>query len=271
MISDFWSVGVFLYEMLIGDTPFYAESLVGTYGKIMEHQKSLSFPDDIEISGEARHLICSFLTDRSVRLGRNGIDELKAHPFFTNEQWTFENIRQCIAPVLPELSGDDDTSNFDDVPEPESNGSRQPGGHLADSSFPEPKTFAGNNIPFVGFTYSDDYQLLSGSLSAGQQQQQQQLSGASRGDASANGGSGSRRNSRKRNSVQMDDDASVSRPSSFLFACSKQNPVLLTLLSNLFLSFPSSPNLAERWANWKRRSGASWRPTRNWRASTASP
>ncbi|KAH9398937.1 Rho-associated protein kinase 2, partial [Tyrophagus putrescentiae] len=71
------------------------------------------------------------------------------------------------------------------------------------------KTFAGNNIPFVGFTYSDDYQLLSGSLSAAAgQQQQQQLSGGSRGDASANGGSGSRRNSRKRNSVQMDDDAS---------------------------------------------------------------
>jgi len=61
---DWWSVGVFLYEMLIGETPFYAESLVGTYHKIMNHRDNLIFPDDTPISGEARSLICSFLTDR---------------------------------------------------------------------------------------------------------------------------------------------------------------------------------------------------------------
>src|SRR5699024_10721198 len=87
-----------------------------------------------------------------------------------------------------------------DVPEPESNGgSRQP--HMADS-FPEPKTFAGNNIPFVGFTYSDDYQLLSGP------QQQQHLKNMLAHHAG--GDANSRRNSRKRNSIQMDDDDSGS-------------------------------------------------------------
>lgn len=63
---DWWSVGVFLYEMLVGDTPFYAESLVGTYSKIMDHKNSLHFDPDNEISLEAKSLICGFLTDRSV-------------------------------------------------------------------------------------------------------------------------------------------------------------------------------------------------------------
>jgi len=52
----------------VGDTPFYADSLVGTYGKIMDHKNSLSFPGEIEISQNAKSLICAFLADRSVHL-----------------------------------------------------------------------------------------------------------------------------------------------------------------------------------------------------------
>ena len=51
-------------------------------------------------------------------------------------------------PKVPELAGDDDTSNFDDV---ESDDTPQ-------EDFPTPKAFAGNHLPFVGFTYSQDYQ-----------------------------------------------------------------------------------------------------------------
>lgn len=148
---DWWSVGVFLYEMLVGDTPFYADSLVGTYGKIMDHKNSLKFPDDISISADGKNLICGFLTDRNSRLGRSGVEEIKSHRFFNNDQWSFDNIRQHVPPVVPELSGDDDTSNFDDVEKDDS----------PEEDFPTPKTFAGNHLPFVGFTYSRDYQILS--------------------------------------------------------------------------------------------------------------
>jgi Rho-associated protein kinase 2 len=168
---DWWSVGVFLYEMLVGDTPFYAESLVGTYGKIMDHKNSLHFPDDVEISPAAKSLICSFLTDRTQRLGRTGVEEIRLHRFFVNDQWTFDTIRDCnifnfihfliicittnfkfdfagVPPVVPDLNGDDDTSNFDDVENDDA----------PEENFPVPKAFAGNHLPFVGFTYSKDYQ-----------------------------------------------------------------------------------------------------------------
>uniref|UniRef100_A0A6Q2XEX6 non-specific serine/threonine protein kinase n=1 Tax=Esox lucius TaxID=8010 RepID=A0A6Q2XEX6_ESOLU len=95
---DWWSVGVFIYEMLVGETPFYAESLVGTYGKIMDHRNNLHFPDDMELSNDVKDLICAFLSDRDVRLGRNGVEEIKRHPFFKNDHWTFCTIREskCV-------------------------------------------------------------------------------------------------------------------------------------------------------------------------------
>ncbi|XP_067640040.1 rho-associated protein kinase 1 isoform X5 [Eurosta solidaginis] len=148
---DWWSVGIFLYEMLVGDTPFYADSLVGTYGKIMDHKNSLSFPAEVEISESAKSLMRAFLTDRTQRLGRHGIAEIKAHPFFTNDTWTFDNIRNSVPPVVPELTSDDDTRNFEDIERDES----------PEEVFPVPKSFDGNHLPFIGFTYTGDYQLLT--------------------------------------------------------------------------------------------------------------
>lgn len=149
---DWWAVGIFLYEMLIGDPPFYADSLVGTYGKIMDHRNSLQFPDDVEISKEAKSLIRGLLTDRVKRLGKNSVDEIKQHPFFINDQWSFENLRDSVPPVVPELSSDDDTRNFDDNIEKSD---------ALDEAFPDPKAFVGNHLPFVGFTYNGDYQLCA--------------------------------------------------------------------------------------------------------------
>ncbi|XP_013359813.1 PREDICTED: rho-associated protein kinase 2 isoform X2 [Chinchilla lanigera] len=150
---DWWSVGVFLFEMLVGDTPFYADSLVGTYSKIMDHKNSLSIPEDAEISKHAKNLICAFLTEREVRLGRNGVEEIKLHPFFKNDQWNWDNIRETAAPVVPELSSDIDSSNFDDIEDDK--------GDV--ETFPIPKAFVGNQLPFIGFTYYRDNLLLSNS------------------------------------------------------------------------------------------------------------
>ncbi|KAK1805509.1 hypothetical protein P4O66_019808, partial [Electrophorus voltai] len=163
---DWWSVGVFIYELLVGDTPFYTESLVGTYGKIMDHKNSLTFPNDMEMSKEAKDLICAFLTDREVRLGRTGVDEIKCHPFFKNDQWTFNTIRDkvhgcpAMAPVVPELNSDIDTTHFDDIEDEKGNV----------ETFPPPRAFVGNQLPFVGFTYFRENQLLGSNCSIAEEE-----------------------------------------------------------------------------------------------------
>lgn len=49
----------------------------------------------------------------------------------------------AVAPVVPDLSSDIDTSNFDDLEEDKGD----------EETFPIPKAFVGNQLPFVGFTY----------------------------------------------------------------------------------------------------------------------
>lgn len=93
---DWWAVGVFIYEMLFGETPFYAESLVQTYSKIMDHTKQLKFPGDVKVSNSAKDIIRSFLSEPNVRLGRDGISEIRGHAFFKNTGWTFDTIQKCI-------------------------------------------------------------------------------------------------------------------------------------------------------------------------------
>jgi Rho-associated protein kinase 1 len=150
---DWWSVGIFLYEMLVGDTPFYADSLVGTYGKIFDFKNSLKFPQEVELSQNAKSLIKAFLTDQHHRLGRSGIEDIKLHPFFENDQWTWDNLRESVPPVVPELTSDDDTRNFEDIEEETNDGKEE--------IFAPSTAFAGNHLPFIGFTYTSDYQLLN--------------------------------------------------------------------------------------------------------------
>lgn len=161
-LCDWWSVGVVLYELIIGYTPFYANSLIGTYGKIMDHKNSLEFDQESIISKEAKSLIRAFLTDQSERLGKNGVEDVKAHPFFRDDNWNFSNIHQSVPPVIPDLKSDDDTSNFDDIDETD--------GNLEDNSFPVPKAFAGDQLPFVGFTYSSNEQYFNHPLTTTQDQ-----------------------------------------------------------------------------------------------------
>ena len=50
-------------------------------------------------------------------MGRNGSDEVKLHRFFKTSTWSWDNLRQSDAPIVPELKSDIDTQYFDTIDE----------------------------------------------------------------------------------------------------------------------------------------------------------
>ncbi|RXK36317.1 AGC/AKT protein kinase [Tremella mesenterica] len=109
---DWWTLGVLLYEMMTGLPPFYDENTNEMYRKILSDP--LRFPE--EFGSEARSLLTQLLNrDPAKRLGVNGAQEIKNHPFFARHI-DFKKLwaKKIQPPFKPAVASAIDTSNFDE-------------------------------------------------------------------------------------------------------------------------------------------------------------
>ena len=114
---DWWSVGVILFEMVVGYPPFFADDPSVTCQKILHWKKTFAIPREANLSREVTDLIRKLVAEPASRLGNRGAEEIKRHPFFSGLDW--EGLRDTEAPWVPQLSSEYDTSNFDKFEEVE--------------------------------------------------------------------------------------------------------------------------------------------------------
>ncbi|PWA15595.1 hypothetical protein CCH79_00018475 [Gambusia affinis] len=115
-LCDWWSVGVILFEMLVGQPPFLAPTPTETQIKVINWESTLQVPPQVKLSPESVDIIGRLCCSAEERLGANGSCEIKAHPFFSEVDFS-SNLRQQPAPYRPKIAHPMDTSNFDPVEE----------------------------------------------------------------------------------------------------------------------------------------------------------
>lgn len=84
MSADWWSFGVFIYEMIVGTPPFYSKNQHQMFCQIIK--EDFQFPAHIRISDDCKDLVRKLLVKNpEQRLGsKNDADMIKDHPWFSD-------------------------------------------------------------------------------------------------------------------------------------------------------------------------------------------
>uniref|UniRef100_A0A914XKX9 cGMP-dependent protein kinase n=1 Tax=Plectus sambesii TaxID=2011161 RepID=A0A914XKX9_9BILA len=114
---DFWSLGIFIFELLTGSPPFVAPDPMRTYNTILKGIDALDFPR--HMSKNAIVIIkklCRELPNERLGCGRGGFKDIRRNRWF--DCFNFDGLknRTLQPPILPNIKNAIDTSNFDEFP-----------------------------------------------------------------------------------------------------------------------------------------------------------
>ncbi|KAK9434514.1 kinase-like domain-containing protein [Lipomyces doorenjongii] len=118
---DWWTLGILIYEMLYGTTPFKGKNRNATFANILKHEVQFpQFPPSASSSPNPPQTVSNFCKslirkllckDENRRLGsRAGASDVKAHPFFKTTQWAL--LRNMTPPMIPTPGDGVDAVNF---------------------------------------------------------------------------------------------------------------------------------------------------------------
>jgi serine/threonine protein kinase len=123
-MSDWWSLGILIYELLYGFTPFFNMDKHRMFDLIKT--SAISFPKIIKLEGEtkertykisedAKNIITKLLEkDPGARFGKKGMSEIKKHPFFSGVSFSDITARKAKVPYKPDIDMDDLSGNFEE-------------------------------------------------------------------------------------------------------------------------------------------------------------
>lgn len=136
---DWWALGILVYEMLIGQPPFWDQNPMRIYEQIVQGHIRFPVPSQASHGGrpslhvprQARDFILALCkTDPSERLGHiaGGSKRVIAHHFFDGVNWDEIYYRKRRGPIIPRVEWEGDAGNFDEYPDPPEDDEESEGG-----------------------------------------------------------------------------------------------------------------------------------------------
>ncbi|XP_033150210.1 LOW QUALITY PROTEIN: cGMP-dependent protein kinase 1 [Drosophila busckii] len=110
---DYWGLGILIYELLVGQTPFRGVNQVKIYQKILGGIDLIAMPSRIPKS--AQHLIrhlCKQLPAERLGYQRRGIADIKRHSWFDSLDWVQLKQKQLTSPIKRPLKSWKDLQYF---------------------------------------------------------------------------------------------------------------------------------------------------------------
>ncbi|NXG22964.1 PKN2 kinase, partial [Grallaria varia] len=110
---DWWGLGVLIYEMLVGESPFPGDDEEEVFDSIVNDE--VRYPRFL--SAEALSIIRKLLRkcpERRLGAGEKDAEEIKIQPFFKGVDWDALLARRLKPPFVPRLRDPTDISNFDE-------------------------------------------------------------------------------------------------------------------------------------------------------------
>jgi len=113
---DWWTLGILTYEMLVGQPPFVDDDPMGIYQQVLAGK--VNFPRFIDRNAKSliKKLLVADLTKRFGCL-KGGATDIKNHKWYIGLDWAALFDKELVAPVIPTVQDEMDTSNFDPYPD----------------------------------------------------------------------------------------------------------------------------------------------------------
>ncbi|XP_038600651.1 serine/threonine-protein kinase N2 isoform X2 [Tachyglossus aculeatus] len=110
---DWWGLGVLIYEMLVGESPFPGDDEEEVFDSIVNDE--VRYPRFL--STEAISIMRRLLRrnpERRLGAAEKDAEDVKKHPFFRLIDWSALMAKKLKPPFVPTIRGREDVSNFDD-------------------------------------------------------------------------------------------------------------------------------------------------------------